>query len=188
MGRALSEWLDPLGVDHSSGGGHAREVPATWSAPPLADLALVGLSAALRRLDDALHAEVDPHVPLFESLQWLYALDQGHSVAAKAQGADYYAKRDGDDDGLLLKALICARGLTLHRLLRAEREEGLYPGASTYPGPEAFPGVTWLWAALPDADRADPYGARPLYGARVEGHELRPPLAAAARFLSGLTT
>lgn len=55
----------------------------------MADLALVGLSAALRRLDDALHAEVDPHVPLFESLQWLYALDQGHSVAAKVQGADY---------------------------------------------------------------------------------------------------
>lgn len=51
-----------------------------------------------------------------------------------------------------------------------------------------FPGLTWLWAALPDADRTDPYGARPLYEARVEGHELRPPLAAAARFLSGLTT
>jgi hypothetical protein len=78
-----------------------------------------GLALALARLQERLEERGGFHVPLIESLHWIFGLDEVHRRIVDGHGSkgDFEALKAGTDAGKTLLALTWARNFPAHQLL-----------------------------------------------------------------------
>jgi hypothetical protein len=143
-----------------------------------------GLHEALGRLEDCIDSPTagDPLIPFAEALNWLYSLEEWHRKALKPLGVDYYLRRDGDPDGMIVAGVIYARGLVAHHLASV----GTLADFDRYYDDYGAYG-DWVWRAfsdLPLPDSAEKHDRDDKYKRHIQHKRLRKTMRASERFLT----